>query len=82
MRWPLLALALLAAACAGPSSEPTAKPKPRADRKAPAFKPSALRQPAVFVRVEIAGQFSTRQIASWPAEYEGAVLEGLNARDV
>lgn len=82
MRLAILALALLVAACAGPASEPTAKPRPRADRKAP-FKASALRQPAVFVRVEVgAGQVSQRQVTSLPAEYEGALLEGLNARAV
>lgn len=83
MRLALVMLALLAAACAGRSSEPTATPRPRAERGAPGFKASALRQPAVFVRVETgAGQFNQRQVASWPAEYEGALLEALNARAV
>lgn len=83
MHFAVIALALLVAACAGPSSEPTSTAPPRADRKAPRFKPSALRQPAVFVRVEVAAsQMNPRQVSSLPAEYEGALLEGLNARAV
>ena len=81
MRRPLLALAVLAAACAGPPSGPVGRPDPRAER-ASAFDARVIRQPAVVVRVEIATRPAERQAASWPAEYEGVLLEGLNARAV
>lgn len=78
MRGLLLVLAILLAACAGPSREPTTTRPASAP-----FKASAVRQPAVFVRVEIgSGQFSERQLESMPGEYEGTLLEALNARAV
>jgi hypothetical protein len=75
-----LALPLLSTACGTVASHPASDAG--AQRAAPAFQANALRQPAVFIRVEIAGRFSARQVTSWPAEYEGALLEGLNARAV
>ncbi len=47
------------------------------------FRPSEIRQPAVFVSVVIGpGDFSDRERAAAPEDYEGALLEGLNARAV
>ena len=77
-----LALTLILAGCTGPASESAGKPGSQTHPTTPAFDARALRQPAVFVRVEIVGQFSPRQVTTWPAEYEGALLEGLNARAV
>lgn len=76
--WAPLVLIPLATACA--AGEPTAL----VAAPAPAgFKPSELRQPAVFVRVAVAlGAFGTRERTSLPAIYEGALLDGLNARAV
>jgi hypothetical protein len=82
MRWSLLALVLLVPACAGPSSDGASPSGARADRRAPAAIGRALRQPAVFVRVQIASPVDTRRSAAWPSEYEGALLEALNARAV
>jgi hypothetical protein len=86
MRALIVALTLATAACAGPSATsspgPAAKPDTSAGGSQP-FKPSAVREPAIFVRVEIgAGQFSPRQVASLPAEYEGVLAEALNARAI
>ena len=47
------------------------------------FQASELREPAVFVRVEVeSGNFTERERAELPREYEGALLEGLNARAI
>lgn len=71
-----LAAALAAlAGCAGP----TAATGPS---RAPDFRPSELRQPAVFVRVVFAGDFGDAERAGLPAQYEGALLEALNQRAV
>ncbi len=79
MRVPVAALALLVTACAHPSGGPTTATTGTGQ----AFKPSTVRQPAVFIRVEIGvGQFSERQVASFPQEYEGALVEALNARAI
>lgn len=81
MRVLMLAFAVLLAACGGatrgtaPQSEKAAPPVP--------FAPLALRQPALFVRVQLGpGQWSERQKASLPSEYEGALVEAMNARAV
>src|SRR2546425_13297332 len=73
------ALALLtpaAAACASPSGVG------RVTIRAADFRPAEVRQPAVVVRVTFAGGLSDREREALPAEYEGALLEGLNARAV
>ncbi len=46
------------------------------------FRPGQIRQPAVVVRLAFAGQLSDRERQALPAEYEGALLEGLNTRAV
>lgn len=70
---------LALAACASPSRESTSAPT-----RAPEFRSRDLRQPALVVRVVLAtpGAFSNRERETWPAAYEGALLEGLNARAV
>jgi hypothetical protein len=81
MRGLPFACLLLAAGCAagsgGPGStgEPTAPPAP--------FDARPFRQPAVFVRVEIRQQaLSGREAGGIPAEYQGLLLEGLNAKAI
>ena len=72
----LALLGLAAAACAAPGGVdlvPT---------RATDFRPAQIRQPAVVVRLAYAGQLSDRERQAFPAEYEGALLEGLNARAV
>src|SRR2546428_8498382 len=46
------------------------------------FRPAQIRQPAFVVRLAFAGQRSDREREALPVEYEGALLEGLNARAV
>src|SRR2546425_3131047 len=80
--WALAAVLLLAAACASPPRE-SDSPK-SAPARARDFRSTELRQPAVFVRVTLAtpGAFSDRDRSTLPVAYEGALLEGLNARAV
>lgn len=67
---------LLAVGCASPPVTPT-------PIRASDFRPGDIRQPAVFVRVSFGpGEFSERERASLPAEYEGALLEELNTRAI
>src|SRR5256886_10743275 len=76
-RRPALALlTLAAAACVSPSGVE------RVPIRAADFRPAEVRQPAVVVRVTFAGGLSDREREALPAEYEGALLEGLNARAV
>jgi hypothetical protein len=76
-RVPALAvLALVVAACA-PMRDVEPVPIRAAD-----FKPLQIRQPAVVVRVALAGPLSDRDREVLPLEYESALLEGLNARAV
>lgn len=66
--------AALAAGCAAPATTP-------APMQAPDFRPVQVRQPALVVRVAFGdGDFSDRERAALPGEYEGALLEALNAR--
>jgi hypothetical protein len=75
MRVAVLLLAVAAAGCAARTGDP-----PRARER---FEPKALRQPAVFVRVVLgSGSWSDRQRAVLPSEYEGALVEAMNARAV
>src|SRR5256884_4520459 len=46
------------------------------------FRPAQIRQPALVVRLAFGGQVSDREREVLPAEYEGALLEGLNTRAV
>jgi hypothetical protein len=72
----LAALALLAAACASTSDRPPG-PVRVAD-----FKPEQLRRPVVVVRFTFTSGFEDREKQAQLADYEGALLEGLNARAV
>lgn len=72
----LAASILLAAGCA---SMRTSEPAPRS---AGDFKPQQVRRPAIFVSFGLSAAFSKEEEQSMPAEYEGALLEGLNARAV
>jgi hypothetical protein len=72
----LAALALLAAACASTSDRPPG-PVRVAD-----FKPEQLRRPVVVVRFTFTPGFEDREKQAQLADYEGALLEGLNARAV
>jgi hypothetical protein len=72
----LAVLGLVAAACAARRGvEPT--PIRAAD-----FRPAQIRQPAVVVRLAFAGPLTEGERAALPSEYEGALLEELNARAV
>src|SRR5436309_9308401 len=70
----LALLGLAATACVSPGG---VEPGPI---RAADFRPTQVRQPAVVVRLAFAGQLSERE--ALPAEYEGALLEGLNTRAV
>src|SRR6059058_1302591 len=72
----LAVLGLAAAACA---SARGVEPVPI---RAADFRPAQIRQPAFLVRLTFAGQRSGREREALPVEYEGALLEGLNARAV
>jgi hypothetical protein len=73
---PFVAL-LLTAACAAAGGGPA--PSTRAAD----FSATQVRQPAVFVRLELAaGQFDDREAGALPDEYEGALLEALDARAI
>src|SRR5437899_12203011 len=71
----LAVLGLAAAACA---SARGVEPVPI---RAADFRPAQIRQPAFLVRLTFAGH-SDREREALPVEYEGALLEGLNARAV
>lgn len=72
----LAAVLALSAACATPTGEPLTT-------RATDFKSSEVRQPAFFIRFTFGpGSWSDRERASLPEEYEGALLEGLNANAV
>lgn len=72
----MAALALAAAACAsGPSERPA--PLRLAD-----FKPEQVRRPVFFVRFTFASGFEDEERRTAVADYEGALLDGLNARAV
>lgn len=70
------ALILLATGC-GPAG--TSGPAPR---RASDFKPEQVRRPAIFVRFDFAGAFEDKERRAQLDEYEGALLEALNARAV
>jgi len=72
----LALLGLAATACVSPGG---VEPGPI---RAADFRPTQVRQPAVVVRLAFAGQLSEREREALPAEYEGALLEGLNTRAV
>jgi hypothetical protein len=74
--WLALLLVALVTACAGPARQ--AGPE-----RAPDFRPVEVRQPAIVLRVRLAaGRFSDRERELLPATYEGALLEGLDARAI
>jgi hypothetical protein len=74
----LVACGLLAGCAAAGASRDETVARPPAT-----FDAREFRQPAVFVRVEVrAPNVSERAAAGIPAEFQGLVLEGLNARAV
>lgn len=75
----LVVVIVVLAACTSPARAPAS----RASLPREPFKASEMRQPAVFVRFQFGpGTFSARERALLPAEYEGALVEALNARAV
>ena len=82
--WLVLALALLSGCASSSSSSSSSSPTPPvAARGGGEFKPAQVRQPAVFVRFEFGtGAFSERERTALPAEYEGTLLDALNAKAV
>lgn len=78
MRVALGVIVVMLAGCAGPGASTSGSTPPPMT-----FRARDFRQPAVFVRVAIRGQqMSTRQVTELPAEYEGLLLEALNARAI
>ena len=76
----LLPGVLLAAACASPVSSSVPSPAPP---RASEYRSAELRQPALFVRLTFgAGDFDARDREAIAAQYEGALLDALNARGV
>src|SRR3990170_3464709 len=72
-----LCVGLLAAACAAPSE---IAPAPTG---APDFRPEQVRQPLVLVRLTLGpGEWEDRDRGTLPSEYQGVLLEALNARAV
>jgi hypothetical protein len=82
MRIPIVVLAVFVAGCFAGSIK-TSDVSSTTKGTGQAFKVSAVRQPAIVVRVEVRpGEFGKREIATWPEEYEGALVEALNARAI
>lgn len=78
MRVALVLIVVLLAGCAGAGAGKSGSTAPPA-----AFRARDFRQPAVFVRVVVKSpQMSPRQVTELPAEYEGLLLEALNARAI
>lgn len=75
----LAALALAGAACAGGVSGPSGRPGPV---RVADFKPEQIRHPVFFVRFEFASDFDAKERQAEIADYEGALLDGLNSRAV
>ena len=73
----IAALAEILAACASPA--PTREVIPT---RASDFRPSQIRQPVVFAQLRLDGQYSDEERTSMAQEFEGVLLEELNARAV
>jgi hypothetical protein len=73
----LLFAALLLAGCAADGRDTTSAPVPRTLTD---FRPGEIRQPAVVIALSSA--LDARAGTALTAEYEGALLEGLNARGI
>jgi hypothetical protein len=74
----LVLIVLMLAGCAGSATTTSGSGPPPAP-----FRARDFRQPAVFVRVAVrAQQMTSRQATELPAEYEGLLLEALNARAI
>ncbi|HKB27195.1 MAG TPA: hypothetical protein VKG64_19350 [Methylomirabilota bacterium] len=74
-----VALALLAAACAAGPSRPAERPGPM---RVADFKPEQIRRPVFFVRFTFGSSFEDEEKRNEMADYEGALLDGLNTRAV
>ena len=75
----LAALALVGAACASGVDGPSGRGGPV---RVADFKPEQIRQPVFFVRFEFASDFDAKERQAEIADYEGALLNGLNSRAV
>lgn len=76
----IVVFAIVLTACSSATRDTTSRDDTIAGTR---FAPLTLRQPAVFVRVQLGpGQWSERQKSSLAAEYEGALVEAMNARAV
>ena len=75
----LAALALVGAACASGADGPSGRGGPV---RVADFKPEQIRQPVFFVRFEFASDFDAKERQAEIADYEGALLDGLNSRAV
>src|SRR5205814_10560128 len=75
----LAALALVGAACASGADGPSGRGGPV---RVADFKPEQIRHPVFFVRFEFASDFDAKERQAEIADYEGALLDGLNSRAV
>ena len=81
MRGLVLTCALMLAGCAASSSTPES-PRGAATPTA-SFDARTFRQPAIVVRVEVRqSQVSKRETEAIPDDYQGLLLEGLNAKAI
>ena len=74
---PIAALAAILAACAAPTPRREDIPTRASD-----FRPSQIRQPVVFARLQLDGQYSDEERKTMPQELEGVLLDELNAHAV
>lgn len=80
--WVLVAMALAGGACGHVSGSPES-PAARPAHAPSNFTATQVRQPAVFVRLNLgAGSFSEQERETLGATYEGALLEALDRRGV
>src|SRR5260370_23785802 len=75
----VVALALPAAACAPGPSRAGERPGPM---RVADFKPEQIRRPVFFVRFTFGSSFEDEEKRNEMADYEGALLDGLNTRAV
>lgn len=79
----VLLLAAFVAACASPPGGPAGRSVGASPARVPELRPAEIRQPALLIRLSLGpGEWTDRQRTSLPAEYEGTILEGLNAKAV
>jgi len=74
---PIAALAAILAACAAPTPRREDIPTRASD-----FRPSQIRQPVVFARLQLDGRYSDEERKTMPQKLEGVLLDELNAHAV